>query len=69
MADKRPKPEENVRKSQQVELLAEQEIPCLDAIRQIGVIDETYSRWKKTYGEIGADQPKELKTLLEEDVR
>lgn len=38
-------------------------MPCLDAIRQIGVTELTYCRWKKRYGGMGTDQFKELKQL------
>ncbi len=39
MANKRPKPEEVVTKSRQVEVLTGQGMPRLDAIRQIGVTE------------------------------
>ena len=45
MADKRRKPEEIVTKLRQVEVLTEQEMPRLDAIRQIGVTEQTFYRW------------------------
>lgn len=51
MANKRPKPEEIVTKLRQVEILTAQGMPRLDAIRQIGVTEQTYYRWK-----IGASQ-------------
>lgn len=35
----------------------------LDAIRRIGVVEQTYYRWRKQYGGMGADQLKELKLL------
>ncbi|RLK08247.1 hypothetical protein CLV75_1918 [Ruegeria conchae] len=44
MANKRPKPEEIVSKLRQVEVLMGQGMPRLDAIRQIGVVEQTYSR-------------------------
>lgn len=47
MANKRPKAEEIVTKLRQVEILTGQGMPRLDAIRQIGVIEQTYYRWKK----------------------
>ena len=47
MANKRPKPEEIVTKLRQVEVLTGQGMPRLDAIRQIGVTEQTYYRWKK----------------------
>ena len=45
MANKRPKPEEIVTKLRQVEVLSGQGMPHLDAIRQIGVTEQTYYRW------------------------
>ena len=50
-------------KSRQVEVLTGQGMPRLDAIRQIGVTEQTYYRWKKKYGGMGTDQLKELKRL------
>ena len=46
MAIKRPKPEEIVVKLRQVEVLMGQGMPRIDAIRQIGVTEQTYYRWK-----------------------
>jgi transposase len=45
MANKRPKPEEIVTKLRQVEVLTGQGMPRLDAIRQIGVTEQTFYRW------------------------
>ena len=39
----------------------------LDAIRQIGVVEQTYYRWRKQYGGMGIDQLKELKRLQKEN--
>ncbi|WP_224767641.1 transposase, partial [Paracoccus yeei] len=44
MANKRPKPEEIVSKLRQVEVLMGQGLSRLDAIRRIGVVEQTYSR-------------------------
>ena len=41
----------------------------LDAIRQIGVVEQTYYRWRKQYGGMGVDQLKELKRLQKENDR
>jgi len=67
MANKRPKPEEIVSKLRQVEVLMGQGISRLDAIRQIGVVEQTYYRWRKQYGGMGVDQLKELKKLQKEN--
>jgi transposase-like protein len=69
MADKRPKPEEIVSKLRQVEVLMGQGMPRLDAIRQIGVVEQTYYRWRKQYGGMDVDQLKELKRLQKENDR
>ena len=61
------KPEEIVSKLRQVEVLMGQGVSRLDAIRQIGVVEQTYYRWRKQFGGMGADQLKELKRLLKEN--
>jgi hypothetical protein len=42
MANRRPKPEEIVSKLRQVEVLMGQGMSRLDAIRQIGVVEQMY---------------------------
>ena len=69
MANKRLKPEEIVSKLRQVEVLMGQGMSRLDAIRQIGVVEQTYYRWRKKYGGMGVDQLKELKRLQKENER
>ena len=67
MANKRRKPEEIISKLRQVEVLTGQGMAYLDAIRQIGVVEQTYYRWRKQYGGMGIDQLKELKRLHKEN--
>jgi transposase-like protein len=67
MANRRPKPEEIITKLRQVEVLIGQGMARLDAIRQIGVVEQTYYRWRKQYGGMGVDQLKELKRLQKEN--
>ena len=50
MANKRHKPEEIVTKLRQVEVLVGQGMARIDAIREIGVVEQTYYRWRKLYG-------------------
>lgn len=69
MASKRHKPEEIVSKLRQVDVLVGQGRSRSDAIRQIGVTEFTYYRWRKKYGGMGADQLKELKRLELENQR
>ena len=63
----RPKPEEIVVKLRQVEVLTGQGIARLDAIRQIGVTEQTYYRWKKKYGDMELADAKRLKELEKEN--
>ena len=69
MAIKRNKPEEIVTKLRQVEVLVGQGKARIDAIREIGVVEQTYYRWRKQYGGMGTDQLKELKRLQKENDR
>jgi putative transposase len=69
MANKRPKPEEIVSKLRQVEVLVGQGTSRIDAIRSIGVVEQTYYRWRKQYGGMGTEQVKELKRLQKENER
>ena len=39
----------------------------LDAIRQIGVVEQTHYRWRRQYGAMSVDQLKELKRLQKEN--
>jgi len=47
MANKRLQPEEIITKLRQVEVLMGHGMACLDAIRQIGIVTQTYDRWRK----------------------
>ena len=69
MAIKRNKPEEIVTKLRQLEVLVGQGKARIDAIREIGVVEQTYYRWRKQYGGMGTDQLKELKRLQKENDR
>ncbi len=69
MAGKRPKPEEIVSKLRQVEVLQGQGMPIADAVRQIGITQQTYYRWRKLYGGMGREQLKRLKELEKENQR
>jgi len=67
MVNKRPKPEEIVSKLRQVAVLVGQGKTRIDAIRSIGVTEQTYYRWRKQYGGMGTDQVKGLKRLQKEN--
>ena len=67
MPRKRFKPEEIVTDLRQV--LQSRGMSVADAIRQIGVSEVTYYRWRKEYGGMKTDQLKRLKELEKENQR
>lgn len=69
MATKRHKPDEIVTKLRQVEVLRGQGMAMADAVRQIGVSELTYYRWRKHYGCMSRDQLRQLKELQKENER
>ncbi len=69
MAGKRDKPEDIVLKLRQVEVLQGQGMTIGDAVRQIGVTQQTYYRWRREYGGMSRDQLKRLKELEQENAR
>ena len=69
MGIKRHRPEEIVTKLRQVEVLVGQGLARIDAIREIGVVEQTFYRWRKQYGGMGTAQLKELKRLQKENER
>ncbi len=69
MAKKAHKPEEIVSKLRQVDVLRSQGMSMADAIRQMGVSEVTFYRWRKEYGGMKADQLKRLKELEKENQR
>ena len=69
MPRKRHKPEEIVAKLRQVDVLVSQGQNIADAIRQIGVSEVTYYRWRQEFGGLKTDQVKRLKELETENNR
>ena len=47
MSRKHPKPEEIVSKLRQVEVLVGQGMKQIDAIRENGIVEQTFYRWRK----------------------
>lgn len=48
---------------------AELGMPVADVVRQIGISEQTFYRWKKQYKGLESDQVRELKQLQEENAR
>jgi transposase-like protein len=68
MARKRYKPEEIVAKLRQVDVLVSQGQNMVDAIRQIGVSEVTYYRWRQEFGGLKSEQVKRLKDPIQYSV-
>ncbi len=66
---KRHKPEEIVAKLRQVDVLTSQGSSVADAIRQIGVTEITYYRWRKEFGGLQTNQVRRIKDLEQENAR
>jgi putative transposase len=63
------KPEEIVTNLRQVDLLISQGKNMVDAIRQIGISEMTYHRWRRDFGGLNAKQIKHLRELELENAR
>lgn len=69
MARRRDKPEDILSKLRQIEVLQGQGMTIADAVRQIGMTEQTYYRWRKQYGGMSRDQLKRLKEVEQENQR
>ena len=69
MAGKRENPEEIVLKLRQVEVLQGQGATISEAVRQIGVTQQTFYRWRKLYGGMQRSQLARVKELEKENQR
>lgn len=69
MAKKRHTAEQIIQKLRQVEVFVGQGATMNEAIRQIGVTEQTYYRWRSEYGGMKVDQAKRLKELEQENAR
>jgi len=48
---------------------AELGLPVADLIRQVGISEQTFYRWKKQYAGLQSDQVREFKQLQDENAR
>ncbi len=69
MPKKRHKPEEIVGKLRQADVLISQGQDIADVVRQIGVSEVTYYRWRQEYGGLKTEQVKRLRELEMENSR
>ncbi len=69
MPKKRYNAEEIIHKLRGADVLLGQGKTVSQACKQIGVSDQTYSRWRKSYGGMKVDQAKRLRELETENAR
>ena len=66
---KRAKPEEIIAKLREVEVRLSRGETTGQAVRAIGVTEQTYYRWRREYSGMGVDQARRLKELEKENMR
>ena len=62
-------PEEIISKLREAEVLQAKGMSIEEVMRQLGVSDATYYKWRKEYGGLRVDQAKRLKELEQENNR
>ena len=66
---KRAKPEEIIAKLREIEIRLSQGETNGQAVRSIGVTEQTYYRWRKEYGSLQVEQAKRMKKMEAENRR
>jgi putative transposase len=61
--------EEIINKLREAEVLQSKGMSMEEVVRQLGVSDATYYKWRKEYGGLRVDQAKRLKELEQENGR
>lgn len=62
-------PEQIVNKLRQVEVLVSQGKTVPLACKEVGIVDQTFYRWRKEYGGLKVEQAKKLKDLQKENAQ
>jgi transposase-like protein len=68
MSRKRYTPEQIIRMLREAEVLISQGMTAAEAARQVGVVEQTYYRWRKEYGGMRINQARRLKALEKENL-
>ena len=69
MTRKRYTPEQIIRKLREAEVMISQGKTIPQAARQIGIVDQTYYKWRREYGGMRIDQAKRLKYLEKQNLQ
>jgi putative transposase len=63
------KPEQIINKLREAEVLISQGATVGEASRKLGIVEQTYYRWRKEYGGMRIEQAKRLRELEKENNR
>ncbi len=66
---KRYSPEQTITKLREAEVLPSQGMAVIEAVRQLGISEQTYYRWRKEYGGLDTTQAHKLKALEKGDLQ
>jgi transposase-like protein len=61
--------EQIIVKLREIEILCGQGNTIAEAVREAGITEQTYYRWRKEYGGMGTSEAKRLKELEKENAR
>ena len=69
MGHKRYTPEQIIGKLRQAEVRSAEGATVAEFVRELGITEQTYYRWRKEYGGLKVSQAKRLKELERENAR
>ena len=69
MVRKRYSPEQIIGYLREAEILQAKGSPIPQICKKIGVVEQTYYRWRKEYGNLSVDQARRLKEVEKENIR
>lgn len=69
MPKKRYSPEQIIKLLREIEILISKGLTTQKAVRQCGITEQTYYRWREEYGGLRINQAKRLKDLEKENSR
>ena len=69
MTRRRYTPEQIIRKLREAEVMIIQGKSISQATRQIGIVDQTYYKWRREYGGMRVDQAKRLKHQVKQNLQ
>jgi putative transposase len=69
MGKQRHTAEQIIGKLREAEVLTSKGMSMEEVLRQLGISDATYYKWRKEYGGLRVDQAKRLKDLEQENTR